>query len=100
MYGEKIETKKLVSVELTAEELEIYTGTYTTPDFPLDIVVYVKNNKLFCQATGQGAIEMQAFKNHIFTFQPAQIELTFNPENQSMLLEQGSMKVLFEKEKP
>ena len=97
LYSEKIESAKRVPVKLTEEELQAYIGNYTNPDFPLKIKVFVKNKKLYTQATGQSALEMEAFENDIFTFAPAQIELTFNLENKKMFLKQGKMQVEFDK---
>lgn len=95
LYNEKIEITKRVAVELSDEELQVYVGTYANASFPFQIEVFVSNNQLMTQATGQQAIPMKAFENHIFTFDPANIELTFSPEKGKMLLKQGGMNVEF-----
>lgn len=98
LYNEKIEVKKLVAVELTEEQLQVYIGTYANATFPFKIEVFTQGNQLMTQATGQQAIPMRAFENHVFTFDAANIELTFTPEDNTMLLIQGGMKVDFIKE--
>src|SRR5262249_52813377 len=41
------------AVQIDAKVLESYAGTYKTEQMPLDIKVFVREGKLFIQATGQ-----------------------------------------------
>lgn len=61
-------------------ELEKYTGTYSSPNFPLDIVLFVEGNNLMAQATGQGAFPLTVYNEQVMAFEQAGIELAFgNP---------------------
>lgn len=76
---------------LDMEELNQYPGLYTSPHFPLDILITAENNTLYAQATGQPAFPMEARGDHVFAFDQAGLELRFEPENDILILRQGGM---------
>ncbi len=77
------------SISPSAKELERYVGTYAADDFPLDLTITTDGSTLSAQATGQGAIPLTAFPEHTFRFDPAGIELGFDPEAGTVVLRQG-----------
>lgn len=83
---------------LEEEQLIQYHGTYSHPQFPLKITVWNEENMLMAQASGQPAFALDAQGDHVFTLDMAGLRLTFNPEEQSMLLQQGGMEWLLTKE--
>ncbi len=79
-YGNPIKYPDLtVKPEIAVDEeiLRSYEGTYATPNFPLDMKVFVKEGKLFGQATGQGAFPLAAYSDTEFGFNTANIKMNF-----------------------
>lgn len=64
---------------LTLEQsaLEKYTGSYSSPIFPLDIELFVDGDNLMAQATGQGAFPLTIYDERTMGFEQAGIELVF-----------------------
>lgn len=74
--------KERDAVTLEQSALEKYVGTYSSPNFPLDIELFVDGGNLMAQATGQGAFPLTVYNKNTMTFAPAGIELKFEePEN-------------------
>jgi len=70
------EERTAISPEQSA--LEKYAGTYSSPNFPLDIVLFTDGNNLMAQATGQGAFPLTVYDVQTMAFEQAGIELTFD----------------------
>ncbi|RYZ21538.1 MAG: DUF3471 domain-containing protein [Chitinophagaceae bacterium] len=75
--------------------LETYTGTYSSPDFPLQIEVQVEKGALQAQATGQPAFTLEATGSHSFRFAPAGIVMVFVPEKKQLTLQQKGRTFVF-----
>lgn len=67
------------SITLEEEELLKYTGTYQSPQFPLDIQLFVDSGNLMAQATGQGAFPLTIYDEQTLAFEQAGIEIVFEP---------------------
>jgi CubicO group peptidase (beta-lactamase class C family) len=80
------------------EDLSSYLGLYSGPDFPLKIDVSLNKNSLFVQATGQGKLLLQANKRNVFSIEGLNLKITFDPDNNKMLLEQNGMTFNLSKE--
>jgi D-alanyl-D-alanine carboxypeptidase len=78
--------------ELSSEDLDVYLGTYSSSDFPLKVTITKKGNILMGQAIGQPAFSLEAYDTHVFRFVQAGLTLEFDPENETMMLLQGSGK--------
>ncbi|MCG2587529.1 serine hydrolase domain-containing protein [Rhodohalobacter sulfatireducens] len=65
-------------VELSENELQAYTGYYTSDDIPLEIEVFIEEGVLKAKATGQGAFPLSAFEGGVMKFNPAGITMIFN----------------------
>lgn len=98
LYGEKLESNQLKPIVHQEADLKPYLGTYANPEFPLKLTVFQEGTTLMVQATGQGAIPMDAYEGNIFQFEPANIKLEFNIEKHTVLLTQDGMKVNFSRE--
>lgn len=96
LYNEPIIIAK--TIQLTSADLDKYLGVYSTKDFPLKITVSKKDTILYTQATGQGEIPLDAYEDHTFKFDPANIKIVFDVEKKSFLLTQSGMKITFTKE--
>lgn len=87
---------KVKSVDLSI--LKTYDGTYKAPNFPLDIKIFVENNKLMAQATGQGAFALEVISDTEFQFLPAGIKIQFNPGKNTFDFKQGAYELVFTKQ--
>ena len=96
LYNEPLVTDK--AIVLTAADLDKYLGVYANEDFPLKITLTKKDAVLYAQATGQSEIPLEAYSNHLFKFDAADIKMVFNVEEESFELIQGGMKMVFKKE--
>ncbi|MEX2512482.1 MAG: hypothetical protein WD398_06220 [Cyclobacteriaceae bacterium] len=65
------------SLQLSSEELDVYLGTYSSPEFPLKITISKKGNTLIGQATGQPSFPLEAYDAHVFKFVQAGLTLEF-----------------------
>ncbi len=77
------------TVQLSDEELEIYSGTYSSPDFPMDIIITNDGNKLMAQGEGQSSFSLDAIEKNIFYSENVMITLKFIPEQNKMIVEQS-----------
>jgi hypothetical protein len=76
--------------------LQSYVGTYKSDQLPLDIKVFVKEGKLYLQATGQPEIATKAKSQISFEFPPAQLQVDFDSAA-SFTLKQGGGEFKFKK---
>jgi Ankyrin repeats (3 copies) len=83
-----------VSVEPAV--LESYAGTYKTEQIPLDIKVFVKEGRLYLQATGQPEFAPKPLSATRFAFAPARLEVEFDSAD-SFTLKQGGGVFQFKK---
>jgi CubicO group peptidase (beta-lactamase class C family) len=86
-------------ITLKTEDLDKYLGVYSSTQIPLKITITKKNTTLISQATGQSSFPLEATEKDKFKFDPAGIEVEFNPDKNEMTLKQGGETVLFTKEK-
>lgn len=98
VFGLPVEIPSFNNIEVDVELLEIYSGIYSSDQFPLKITITRVEYTLVGQATGQPSFTLQAEGSHRFSFAPARLTLTFNPDERTMLLEQGGFKFLLKKE--
>jgi hypothetical protein len=84
----------------TAEKINVkdFTGTYGSKDIPLKITFSEKNNQLYGQATGQGEFPLEYTGNNTFTFEQAQISMTFSQDKKTITFNQGGREFKFTKE--
>ncbi|MDO5106627.1 serine hydrolase [Capnocytophaga sp.] len=95
LYNEPLKSEKPIALQ--SEDLDKYLGTYSNNEIGLDIVITKKGNVLYSQATEQPEIPLEAYENHTFKFEPANIKLIFNPDENVFELRQGSMGFIFKK---
>ena len=88
LYGEKLEVPKK-ELTYTREELKKYEGLYKSPEFPLDIRIFVEDDQLKAQATGQGSLILSSYEKDRFVFKMAGIDLKFDTANNKMELRQA-----------
>jgi uncharacterized protein YciI len=76
--------------------LESYSGTYKSDQMPLDIKAFVKDGKLYLQATGQPEFPLKAASATRFEFAQAGIVVEFDSSS-SFTLKQGGRNSRFKK---
>ncbi|WP_207532421.1 serine hydrolase domain-containing protein [Desertivirga arenae] len=86
------------ALELNSEDLDKYLGVYSSAAIPLKVTITKKDRTLMGQATGQGAIPLEATEKDKFSFSQAGVVLEFNPSEKTMLLKQGGGEYKFSKD--
>ena len=76
--------------------LESYSGSYKSDQMPLELKAFVKDGKLYMQATGQPEFPMRASSATQFDFAAAGIVVEFDPSSR-FTLKQGGKTFLFQK---
>jgi CubicO group peptidase (beta-lactamase class C family) len=98
VYGQPYEIPEFNQIELSAEELAKYAGTYATAQMPLKITVSVKEKTLIAQATGQSSFPLEPAGKDQFKFEQAGVEMVFFPDEKKMVLKQRGAEFNFAKE--
>lgn len=88
-------------IDFTQEELEKYTGKYSSKDIQLEITITKSKKGLVAQATGQSEFKLEARSKENFIFTPASLEIIFdvkaNSEIKNFILKQGGGTYKFQK---
>ncbi len=84
--------------EIRPEDLEKYTGVYSSPQLPLKITITRKDKILMGQGTGQPAFPLTATAPDTFTFDQAKLKMVFRPDKKEMTLSQGGGTFEFKRE--
>ena len=72
----------------TSSELNAFTGTYSSDQFPLDIDIMHKDGQLKGQATGQPEFPLRSVTQNTFEFKQAGLKIEFQPKDNSLILQQ------------
>ncbi len=87
------------SQDIDSTILESLVGTYHTDAFPLDIKIFLNEDQLMAQATGQGRFPLRCIDNQdlVFDFEAADITMKFEriENNMKMHYKQYNTKVEF-----
>lgn len=85
-------------LELNQDDLKAFEGVYTNAQLGMDLNIFIKDEALMAQATGQSAFRLTATSSHVFEFVAGGIVLKFAddlPNAKSLVLEQGGGKFTF-----
>ncbi|EJL73550.1 serine hydrolase domain-containing protein [Chryseobacterium populi] len=96
--GKDFEMPGFKVFEVPENELRKYAGTYSSPDIPLKINIFIREKKLVAQATGQSEFSLEATSNTRFKFDMAGIVIDFYPAKNQFVISQGETKNTFTKE--
>ena len=97
-YNKPYSIPQFNTYALKAEDLDTYSGVYSSKQFPLKITVSRQGNTLTAQATGQSSFHLQATGKDKFVFDQAGIVMEFDTDNKTMVLKQGGGQYQFMKE--
>ncbi|HLY20717.1 MAG TPA: ankyrin repeat domain-containing protein [Bryobacteraceae bacterium] len=84
------------AVAVDAKVLESYAGTYKTEQIPLDIKVFVKEGKLYLQATGQDSFSPKPKSATVYEYREFGVVVEFDSAS-SFTLKQGGGAFKFKK---
>jgi len=73
----------------SSRDLMRYEGIYSASDFPIKLKVYKEGDHLKAQGTGQSLFILKGVKQHQFVFNQAELEITFEPDKQILILKQS-----------
>ncbi|WP_426791784.1 serine hydrolase domain-containing protein [Sphingobacterium sp. WOUb80] len=89
----------LKSLKLTDDMFAQYIGNYFEPNIPLNLNFFKKGDLLMLQADGQHALPLDAYEDHTFRYDPANIQLTFDLKAGIINYKQGKSNFQFMKKK-
>ncbi len=95
LYGIDYEFPVANNTIIAEEQLNLYSGTYTSPQMPLEIRIFVENAALFAQGTGQPSFPLKFVEGDTFKFDQANLKITFRPKENKMELTQNGVKYEF-----
>ena len=96
--GHDFEMPDFKTFNIAESELQKFAGKYASPGIPVKFNIFIQDNKLMAQATGQGAFPLDAVSGTKFKFDPAGITVEFFPEKNQFVIMQGGEKDTFTKE--
>ncbi|MFZ4927601.1 serine hydrolase domain-containing protein [Chryseobacterium sp. Mn2064] len=97
MYDRNYEYPVFDTSKISKSELEKYPGEYSSKDIPLGLKIFIKNDKLYAQGTGQPEFELEYIEKDRFKFDPVGLSITFLPEKSQLQLTQGGKTFLFDR---
>ena len=68
---------------------DAYSGTYSSPELPIAITVFQKDGALRAQGEGQSSFVLTPKSKHAFAYVKAGINITFDPDAETFVFEQG-----------
>ena len=98
IYGMPFDVPSFEVISLTSDDLDKYTGVYSSSQLPLKLTIRKNGSSLEGQGTGQSAFPLEATSEHIFKFSQGGIVMEFSPAENSMILKQGGGVFYFKKE--
>lgn len=98
IYNRAFEYPKFDTYKVSSTDLLNYESVYGASDFPMELTIYKDGDQLKAQGTGQPAFTLKAVAKHQFAFAKAGLEITFKPENQQLILNQGGQTIELHKE--
>lgn len=98
MYEEPFDLPTFKTIEVSVAEMDTYTGTYSSPQLPIKIMIFHDKGVLYAQGTGQPALPLEPYDVKKFQFEEAGVQIEFQPEKNIMIFQQGGMVIETKKE--
>lgn len=96
-FGKEYTIPTFTTLKLSPEQLAVYVGVYKTAELPIELTISADGSTLKAQATGQEAFALEAYEIHKFKFEPAGVDIQFNPEEKKLTLKQAGRSYVFDK---
>ena len=90
-FGMTVEIPDFTATEykLSNEQRQRYVGEYVSEQLPLEIKIFIENEQVMAQATGQSAIPLATYSEFEFRFERAGLVIMFNESFDEFELRQG-----------
>lgn len=98
VYNRAFTMPQLSSYTPDPATLDSYPGTYSSQDIPLKLTISRADNTIIAQATGQPSFPLTPSAAHQFKFEPAGVEIIFDPAEKTLLLKQGGRDFKFKRD--
>ena len=85
------------SFEVDTTFFDTYSGTYSAPDFPIDITIFAKGNVLMAQGQGQPSFPLNPTGEHTFDFMKAGVIMEFMHKQNKLSFTQGGQEFVLTK---
>lgn len=82
-------------IELDTNSLIKYHGVYRNDKLNMNLTVFTKDSKLYCQATNQDALLLECYEQDKFIYEADGIKIHFKTEDNMLQLEQGGERYIF-----
>jgi len=86
------------AIKVNKAELEQYVGIYSSPAVPIKMDIFLQGETLYGQGTGQQKFPLEAYEKHKFRFEPAMLEIVFDPTKSELKILQGGGEVIMNRE--
>jgi D-alanyl-D-alanine carboxypeptidase len=97
-YNVPFELPVFTTIALKPEDLDKYTGIYSTTQLPIKITISKNNATLTAQATGQSSFPLEPTAADVFKFDQAGVIMEFFPSKNQLVLKQGGANFVFTRE--
>lgn len=98
MYEEPFDFPIFKEVQVSKNEMDKYSGTYSSPQLPIKIAVSNDKGILYLQGTGQSILPFEAYDTNKFQFEEAGVKIEFLADNKTMIFQQGGATIEMKKE--
>lgn len=96
-FGKPYELPSFETVAVKQSVLKKYTGEYTSADFPGTIRIFIENDQLMGQASGQGPFLLEASNPTTFRNDMAGVKMVFDAKQRAFTMTQGGRTLQFKK---
>lgn len=87
-YNDKVDIPHFKEVEPDPKGLLAFVGTYTSKEIPIKITISKEKNTLIAKGTGQSAYPLEEVSENNYRYDPAGVEIDFNPKKHTFILKQ------------
>jgi CubicO group peptidase (beta-lactamase class C family) len=98
VYGKKFNIPEFNAFAVSADLLDKYAGTYSSPQLPIKLLISRKNEILVAQASGQPSFPLEAIAANAFKFDGAGVVIEFEADKNQLVLKQGGGEFTMSKE--
>jgi D-alanyl-D-alanine carboxypeptidase len=98
IYNKQYEFPEFSTKTFNPEDLDVFTGVYSSPTFPLKLRISKDGNSLQGQAVGQSAFPLERVADNIFRFDDAFLKIEFKPVEKKLILHQSNKVFVLTKE--
>ncbi len=97
LYDAPFEYPQVSHVQIPENELQQYTGNYTSEQPPLGMKIFVKDGVLYGQGTNQPHFPLNYTEKNMFQYEPAGVKTKFDAAKGEMILYQNGGQFLFKR---